>query len=244
MAKDRAESNGYTNNLVTNTVDVYTCDEVDASCPAPYNNDDPEDYVQVIITSHVDTFFARVLGIETLTNRVQAVALAYEDHSGPLGNGEGIISYATECTNPENFTIEGNTFVKVDGGGFFANVTDPSCGFKCDSNGPTIEGDITTPGGAIDLANSCGENYDDEKYTKSTDGSPLDFLVYVEDLGLEVPPECDSPVGSYTNYNAGDSLPANVADYDFPDKGSVKVTVLHPGRYNQFPPPKNSPVLS
>ena len=65
VAEERAESNGYTNNLITSSVEVYTCDEtsVGADCPAPYSGDKAKDYVQVIITSHVNTFFARVLGI-------------------------------------------------------------------------------------------------------------------------------------------------------------------------------------
>ena len=65
----------------------------------------------------------------------------------------------------------------------------------------------------------------------------------MDDIGFDIPPECDAPVGSYTNYAAGDPLPATVSGYDYPGKGSVKVTVLHPGRYNQFPPPKDSPAL-
>ena len=49
-ALDRAEDNGYIHNLVTSTVEVYTCDEIDigATCAAPYAGD--SNYIQVIIT--------------------------------------------------------------------------------------------------------------------------------------------------------------------------------------------------
>lgn len=241
VAQERAESNGYTNNLVTSTVEVYSCTEAGASCPAPYDSEDPEDYIQVIITSHVDTFFARALGIETLTNKVQALALSHEDGSGPLGNGGSIVSYAIDCESPDNFVVEGNTQVTVTGGGgLFVNTDNPACGFKCETEGASIKSDITTAGGTIDLKNSCLSNFKDDK---AQDGHQIDFPIYVEDLGLDVPPECDSPVGSYTNYAAGAALPGTVADYDFPGKGTEKVTVLHPGKYNQFPPPKDSPAL-
>ena len=149
VAQDRAESNGYTNNLVTSTVEVYTCDEtsIGADCPAPYSGDKAKDYVQVVITSHVNTLFARVLGIPTLTNRVQALALAHEDGSGPLGNGEAIVSYAPTCENPVNFTVSGGPILTVTGGGLFVNNSEAGCGFVCNTNAGEITGDITTVGG-------------------------------------------------------------------------------------------------
>ena len=73
-ALDRADSNGYTDDSTRSEVEVHTCDEADASCAAPYAGDDS--YIQLVITSHVDTFFAPVVGVQTLTNRVQAVAMA------------------------------------------------------------------------------------------------------------------------------------------------------------------------
>ncbi len=63
VALDRASANGYAGDLIHSEVEVYTCDDPDASCSAPYNSDRAKDYIQVVITSHVDTFFARVLGI-------------------------------------------------------------------------------------------------------------------------------------------------------------------------------------
>src|SRR5689334_9285779 len=53
---DRADSNGYDNNLVSNTVEVY-------SPPISGYYSGNESYVQVIITSKVNTSFARVVEI-------------------------------------------------------------------------------------------------------------------------------------------------------------------------------------
>ena len=132
----------------------------------------------------------------------------------------------------------------VDGGkGLFVNTANLACGFKCETNGALVDANITTAGGNIGLANSCLNNYTDT----ATEGgdSQLDFPVYLSDLNLEIPPECDGPIGSYTNYSVANlgSVPSPMSDYNYPDKGTVPVTVLHPGRYGQFPPPKNSPAL-
>src|SRR5829696_5045958 len=83
---DRANSNGYDNDLTSNTVEVYS-----PPVSGYYTGD--ESYVQVIITSHVNTFFARVVGVPQTHNTVEAVALTKE--GGPLFNGASVVS-----TNP------------------------------------------------------------------------------------------------------------------------------------------------
>ena len=55
-AFDRASSNGYTGDLIRSEVSAHKCDDADASCEPPYAG--AGDYIQVVITSHVDTFFA------------------------------------------------------------------------------------------------------------------------------------------------------------------------------------------
>ena len=237
-ALDRAVSNGYDNNLVTNTVEVYTCDEValGATCAAPYAGD--SNYVQVVITSNVDTFFAKVIGIPQVHNRVQAIARADDDDSGPLGNGEAIVSYAIDCQSPDNFIVEGTTTVNIEGAGLFVNTDNPACGFKCESNGATVNSDITSVGGDIDLKNSCLDNYDYDTYTTSEDSTDqLDFPINLEDIGLDVPSECNGPQGTYTNWPAG-YWPGII---DYPQYASEPITVIHPGYFGQFPPPKDQP---
>src|SRR5512138_2380018 len=60
-ALDIARENGYTNNIVDSTVQINI-----GPTEGPYRlsdgSFDPTDYVEVIIDTNVDTFFARVLG--------------------------------------------------------------------------------------------------------------------------------------------------------------------------------------
>jgi Flp pilus assembly protein TadG len=234
-ALNRAEDNGYDNNLVTNTVEVYTCDEValGATCATPYAGD--SNYVQVVISSSVDTFFAKVIGIPQVHNRVQAIALADDDDSGPLGNGEAIVSYATACENPVNFYVGGSPTLNIDGGGLFVNVTDPSCGFVCNTSAGEITGDITTVGGTVSTSDHCGESINGT--VSEGTGSLLDFPITLDDIGLKVPSECNGPQGTYTNYPAG--IWSGILDY--PQYATEPITVIHPGYFDQFPPPKDQP---
>ena len=60
VAWDVADENGY-DGLLSNDVEVYLCSDEAASCTLPaFAN--PDDYVQVIITTWFDTFFAKVVG--------------------------------------------------------------------------------------------------------------------------------------------------------------------------------------
>jgi hypothetical protein len=66
-AWERAEENGY-DGLIPDSVDVYS-----PPISGPYAGS--SSYVQVIITSYVDTSFARVLGLNQTRNIVEAVAI-------------------------------------------------------------------------------------------------------------------------------------------------------------------------
>jgi hypothetical protein len=226
-AMDMAEENGYNSDLVTNTVEVYTCDMPESSCGSQYAGD--PDYVQVIITSHVDTFFAGVIGIQQMHNRVQAVALA--DSGGSLFGGENIIALKPTCSNPGTVIVQGNTSVNLlndDGlGGLYVN-TDSSCGFTCQSSAGYINGDITTAGSDPSLSSWCEANITGET---STEGDQWEFPVFLNDVGIKVPSECGGPVGTYKNYNG--TYTGSGGAYL-----GVQLSVLTPGLYYDFPPPK------
>jgi len=225
VAWDRAEANGYIQPGPNSTVEVYLCDEpgMGADCPDPYT-DDPE-YVQVIITSDVDTFFARVLGIETLTNRVQAIALADDDDSGPLFEGNSIIALSPDCINPGTLILQGTGDITLNGGGLYVN-SDGACGFDCDSNSVSldiIDGAITTAGSDFaSVSAQCDANI---SVDPSFEG---DQFNYPDDLPvLPEPTEwCDPSIhpGSYSNDDVNG------------------VTYLYPGAYNNFPPKKEQPL--
>ena len=133
---DRAESNGYDNNGVSNVVEVHLCSENGIACVLPSGANATE-YIQVKITSHVQTFFARVLGINQLTNVVQAVAKATAPVTGSWFSGKALVSVMEGCKgdngdNNNPFTVGGNGTTIVNNSGIFVNS---SCSVAFVDNG-------------------------------------------------------------------------------------------------------------
>ena len=109
---DRATSNGYNDNGTSNLVEVY-------SPPIDGYYVGNSQYIQVKITSHVKTFFARILGFQQITNRVEAVARAVPGTISPMFDGHAIIGLAPhEC---KAIMYQGNANTTVEGGGIFVN---------------------------------------------------------------------------------------------------------------------------
>jgi len=109
-----AATNGYTNDGVTSTVQVYSPPISGPYATHPKKNE----YVQVIVTSHIDTSFARVIGIEQTTNVVQAVARAKPPEVGALFNGNAVVGLDP---NGLSFDAWGTSDWYIYGGGLFAN---------------------------------------------------------------------------------------------------------------------------
>src|SRR5215207_4017488 len=86
---DRATSNGYNDNGASNDVEVY-------NPPVDGNYAGNNEYIQVKITSHVDTVFARVIGFERLTNRVEAVARSVPGAVYPMFDGHAVVGLAPD----------------------------------------------------------------------------------------------------------------------------------------------------
>lgn len=150
-ALDRAADNGYDNSGPTNTVEVYT-----PPISGPYAG--LGDYVQVIITSRVDTYFARIIGINQTQNIVEAVALTRE--GGPLFNGASIVSIdpSPNCSRGAgsgggSVDVSGRASITLDGGGLFINSSE-SCGYYQSSCAVTL---VATNGATI---SSAGDNID------------------------------------------------------------------------------------
>ncbi len=222
-ALERAADNGYDNDLVTNHVEVYRCTEDAASC-GPYDND-PQ-YMQVIITSYVDTTFARVIGITQMTNTVQAVTYFVE--KGPAYDGNLIVALKpTPCTgNGANGNIALGTSggsgseaeIKLTGGGAFVNSGGTGCGMEV-MGCPTI----TMDGGELGSTGNGNINTDVGSQACS-DKLTIPAPVYAQDpypFPPEMPDEPDicstsQPSAPYSN------------------------TTLIPGYYSSFPPTKGS----
>ena len=217
---DRALSNSYDNNLTTNTVEVY-------SPPISGYYAGNLDYVQVIITSHVKTYFAKIMGFAETTNVVQAVA--YTKQGGELADGAMIISYdpspncSTSGTGGSSVEVSGSATVNLNGGGIFMN-SDEVCGFKI----PNCA-DLNITGGAglntvgADNINTTGCTFD----PPLSNNYNQDPIVIPDDVSWpDEPPECGmTPATAY-------KFPTQIygADNKWHDQW-----LISPGYYTDFP---------
>lgn len=212
VAVVRASDNGYDNNLVTNTVEVHSppisgiysnCYDVHFTCT---------DYIQVIINSYVNTFFARVIGIDQMHNRVEAVAstVARDDDFNFGGN-------AIVALSPDGCALVagGTTDVTVNGGGLFSN-SDASCSFKKQS----CAGHLEVDGGSGDISSVGG-------YSVNTGCLPNANLV-TGDKQIPYPPPYNEISPPAECSIAGTNVP-----------GGQTSATLSPGYYNTIPPRPN-----
>ena len=155
---DRAADNNYDNNGTTNIVQVV-------SPPVTGTYAGNPDYIQVLITSYVDTYFAGVVGINQMTNKVQAVSKTKLSDIGPLFDGEAMVALSPDdehalntCGNPnvdvQNSGIfvnsshdcamyaNGNVSFEVDTAYSVVNSSDP----ECENGNPSVTGPVV--GGA------------------------------------------------------------------------------------------------
>jgi hypothetical protein len=127
-ALNRAQSNGYNNNLTTNTVTVYSCDENGSNCGSYAGQ---SDYVKVVILSHVNTYFASVIGFSQTHNSVEALAISKTTFiGGPLYEGASVFATKTGNCNGANASallMSGSGHLQMWGGDLATASTDPDC---------------------------------------------------------------------------------------------------------------------
>ncbi len=123
-ALSAAAQNGYDNNGISNIVEVHQ-----PPTAGPYK--DNAEYVQVVITSHVKTYFAGVLGWRQLTNRVEATSRTKTPEVREILNGQAVISLApdSDCNNHKAFWVHGEGTLDITGGGVFVNSKNKQCAF-------------------------------------------------------------------------------------------------------------------
>jgi hypothetical protein len=119
-----ATSNGYDNDGITNTVELNTPPTSD-----PYTGN-PE-YIEVIITSYVDTYFGPVIGVPQVVNRVKAISQSKPAVLGQMFDGYALVSLAphSECDRKISFWIHAEATISLQGGGLFINSDNPNCAF-------------------------------------------------------------------------------------------------------------------
>ncbi|MFH1908636.1 MAG: pilus assembly protein TadG-related protein [Chloroflexota bacterium] len=203
---------------VNNPPGVYDCDPSDT--PSPYI-DDP-DYIQVIIHSTVNTFFAPIVGIDQLHNCVEAIARARPSYTAPMFFGNAIVSLApTDCSA---FRVSGTGDVTVTGGGVFVNS---SCsGSQPSSNAFRQEGSSSLTAPSISVVG--GASYTPGDVTPAPTVGAEQIPYHPEYIWPA--PTC-SGAGSYTKVgNIATLTPGSFSSFP-PVGGSVKTYILQSGIY-------------
>lgn len=119
-----ALTNGYNNDGVTNTVELNT-----PPLSGPYSGN--SEYIEVIITSHLRTYFGVVIGIPTITNISNVVAQSKPAVLGEMFPGYALVSLApkSECDRRIGFWVHSEATINLEGGGLFVNSNNPECAF-------------------------------------------------------------------------------------------------------------------
>ncbi len=125
-----AAGNGYNNDGITNKVEIYSPPK-----DGPYKDD--VEYLQVIITSHVKTYFARVIGRSETINVVSAVARTKPAVMKPLLGEAAIVSLAptSECNKERAFWVYEEATFDVSGGSVFINSNNQTCALVQEAGG-------------------------------------------------------------------------------------------------------------
>lgn len=212
-ALDRALSNGYNNDLVGNTVNVYACNESGSDCGAYAGN---PSFVRVVIVSNVNTYFARVVGIRQTKNTVESIAMSQTEYVGELYGGSSIVGLAPDQC--KTIWFSGTAVTDVTGGGVFSN-SNLDCGV-------TVQGSTNlSMDGSIDMvANS---------YTKNGN-PPLGGVAggfHGGSTAYDYPPPAEmlpNPTCSGTATKTGSTMTPGSYSGTFPPNG---VTMLNAGTY-------------
>lgn len=231
---EAALQNGYNNDGTDSTVEIHN-----PPISGPYRGN--KEYFQVIITSRVNTFFAAVVNVQQMTNRVEAVARAKPSQIGEIMYGYSVISLApkSDCYYNKSFWLHEQATLRLEGGGLFVNSKDSRCAFVQQGNGSLVMMDsspVNIVGGAsiqkLDLikrlnytayANRGFKDWDRGRpFIPSTGASPLP---YPPPFVLPSP-GCGTQMAEVSR-NGNSMSPGNWEE-DFPPDG---VTELQSGIY-------------
>ncbi|MDO8752527.1 MAG: Tad domain-containing protein [Anaerolineales bacterium] len=127
-----ASENAFTDLFPDNTaseslvnVEVYGCEETKPAYANCDDNEGNEEYIIVAITSIVKTYFAPIIGIQQVTNRVKAIARAKPSFVDATLLGNAMVSLMPGCKPNgwphDPFTISGGSTSIVGGSGVFVN---------------------------------------------------------------------------------------------------------------------------
>jgi hypothetical protein len=181
--------------------------------------------VEVIIDSNVETFFARVIGINQTHNHVEAVAskVSANNHFNFGGN-------AVVALSPDGCALmaQGNSNVTINGGGLYSN-SDESCAFKKDTCAGTLDvNNADSSQGAVSMVGG---------YTVNTGCMPDAQMIAGASKQISFPPPyqtiaepavCSDPVTSA----GGSAVTLSPGHYTkIPPSPSTSSVTLQPGVY-------------
>ena len=129
----RATSNGYNNNGTTNTVVIY-------NPPTDGNYAGNNEYIQVKITSHVNTVFAKIIGVSEMVNHSEAVARTTPSATASMYGGSAVV--ALDPTGCKAVQFNGNANMTLTGSGIYVSSTCATNAFNNDSGSGGV---LTTP---------------------------------------------------------------------------------------------------
>lgn len=124
-AEDRAESNGFVDNGSSIIIEIYRCDNPATTCTGLPTGANPTEYIQVKIVSTIPTTFGRVIGRQTLTSAVEAIARVQGDAGNATGSGlDGAAMVSTKDSNDDQcFLLNGNANLETHNSGIFVNCS-------------------------------------------------------------------------------------------------------------------------
>jgi len=217
-----ASNNGYDNTNANHDVFIHTCDAplVGISCPAPYDGE--EEYLHIVIQSKVNTFFAPVVGVSTLTNNVEAIARAKP--SQEMYEGNAVV--ATCSSGSKTGDTGGAAGVDINGGGLFINSDDTTSACAFADNGAAgglyLDYPISVVGCAANVPGDLTVN------TGAEQAPTKDYTWVMNQLGCTGAPENAYTIDSGTKTMTLTSSPTVITASNFPP---ANVEVLGAGIY-------------
>jgi hypothetical protein len=222
-AKTSAANNGYNDNNTTNVVEVYICNDARATCTALPVGADSAEYIQVKITSHVKTYFARIVGWWELINHVDAVAHVIPGHRTTVFGGQALV--ALNKTACPAISYKGSSTTTITGSGVFVNSS-CSTGSNQAFDASTGSGTFETPCMNVVGGVTLGTNTTLISPGTSCTNSKYNLSAQIQDpssMYAKLNP-CGTTAGTYnsTTLNPGNYTGA------FPPGGQ---TTMNPGIY-------------
>lgn len=214
-------NNGYLKYDLKSSAEVHN-PPLDGPYSCANRSSDCGEYVQVKLTSTIDTWLAPIIGVNTLTNVVSSVARAENSRKEPFYGGNAIIALNPKACSAVEFTGSSSSTVK--GSGIYVNSdcnespeSSPKKAFYSSGAGYVQSPWVKIVGGAYYKNESINL-----EVPLATGSAPLPDIA---DAYILPKPECGA-VGMVDPENPTTALPGKYTE--FPPDG---VTSMEPGLY-------------